>query len=324
VPLDYHPVHELFQALGIGPYQVSGDINFVDVLRRYWYWLVLLFGIILFSVILNIFIKREVDRRTIQLSDSNRALVDLMLDRRRAEKEARELLDENRMLVGQSLVVQENERRHLARELHDEMGQCITAIQADAKIISEFAARCDCRLVNSAEAIKVVSARLYEFVHATMLQLRPSMLDDLGLGDALREEVDAWRSRHQDTRCTLSLNTDLDGLDEQTNITIYRIVQECLTNIAKHANARSIAIEIDRVDATMPGDMENMPVPALRISTRDDGAGMDPEARGRGLGLIGMRERASALGGMLSVQSTLGQGTTVVVTLPLGGRRRSQ
>jgi len=228
------------------------------------------------------------------------------------------------MLVGNSLVMQENERRHLARELHDEMGQCIAAIQADAKIISEFAARCDCRLVTSAEAIKAVSARIYEFVHATMLQLRPSMLDNLGLGDAIREEVNVWRSRHQDTGCTLSINTDLDGLDEQTNITIYRIIQECLTNIAKHANARSIAIEIDRVEATLPGDTDTMPVAALRIFIRDDGVGMDPKASGQGLGLIGMRERAGALGGMLSIQATPGQGVAIVVTLPLDRSRRSQ
>lgn len=324
VPLDYNRVHELFQELGIGPYQVSTDISFAAVLRRYWYWLVLLSGIILFSVILNVFIKREVVRRTTQLSESNRELRDQILERQRAEKEVHALLDENRMLVGKTLMVQENERRHLARELHDEMGQCITAIQADANIISEFAAKCDCRLVNSAEAIKVVSARIYEFVHATMLQLRPSMLDNLGLGDALREEVNVWRSRHQNTDCTLSINTDPGGLDEQTNITIYRIVQECLTNIAKHANARSVAIEIDCVEAILPGDTDSMPVSSLRFSIRDDGAGMDPKARGWGLGLIGMRERAGALGGMLSVQSTPGQGTTIVVTLPLDCRPRSQ
>jgi glucose-6-phosphate-specific signal transduction histidine kinase len=234
------------------------------------------------------------------------------------------LLDENRMLVGKSLVVQENERRHLARELHDEMGQCISAIQADAEIISEFGARCDCKLVKSAEAIKSVSARIYEFVHSTMLQLRPSLLDNLGLGDAIREEVDSWRSRHPGTGCTLSINTDLNGLDEQTNITIYRIVQECLTNIAKHANARSVAIEIDCVDAILPGDTETMPVSSLRISIRDDGAGMDPKARSLGLGLIGMRERAGALGGMLSMQTTPGQGMIIVVTLPLDSRPRSQ
>ena len=273
---------------------------------------------------LNVFIKREVVRRTAQLSESNRELRDQILERRRAEKEVHALLDENRMLVGKTLMVQENERRHLARELHDEMGQCIAAIQADAKIITKFATQCDARLVNSAEAIKVVSARIYEFVHATMLQLRPSMLDNLGLEDAIREEVITWRSRHQDTSCTLSINTDMDGFDEQTNITIYRIVQECLTNIAKHANARSIAIEFDCIQATLPGDTDNMPVSSLRISIRDDGVGMDAKAHSRGLGLIGMRERAGALGGLLSIQTMLGKGMTIVVTLPLDRSRRSQ
>lgn len=322
VPLDYNRIHDLFQELGIGPYQVSSKVSFIEVLHRYWYWLVLLFGIILFSAIFNVLVKREVIRRTNQLSEANRALQDQILERRQAEEEVRGLLDENRMLVGKSLVVQEKERHHLARELHDELGQCVTAIQADAKIISEFAALCDCRLVNSAQAIKDVSARIYEFVHSTMLRLRPDILDDLGLAETLRAEVGAWQSRFPDTGCTLTINTDLDGLDEQKNITIYRIVQECMTNIAKHANARSISIEIDRVDTLLPGNTETIAVPALRLSIRDDGAGMDPESRG--MGLIGMRERASALGGTLSIQTAPGQGVTIVVTLPLGGRPRSQ
>jgi two-component system sensor histidine kinase TtrS len=324
VPLDYNRVHELFQELGIGPYQVSGDITLMDVLRRYWYWLALLFGAILFSVILNIFIKREVVRRTTQLTETNRALQEQILERGRAEQEVRELLGENRMLVGNSLLVQENERRHLARELHDELGQCITAIQADAEIISEFATGCDGRLIKSAEAIKGVSTRIYEFVHSTMLQLRPNMLDELGLAETLCEEVHAWRSRHPNTHCNLSINTDLDGLNEQTEITIYRIVQECLTNIAKHAHASSVTIDFDRVGASLPGDTDTKQVPALRLSIRDDGVGMDPDARGRGLGLIGIRERAGALGGMLSMHATPGQGVAIVVTLPLGSGLRSQ
>ena len=318
VPLDYQRVHELFQELGIGPYQVAGEIRFMDVLRRYWYWLVLLSGIILVSVILNIYIKREVVRRTAQLSETNRSLQDQILERRRAENEVRELLDENRALVGESLVVQENERRHLSRELHDELGQCITAIQADAEIISAFASRCDCRLEKSAEAIKAVSARIYEFVHSTMLQLRPSILEDLGLAETLHEEVDAWQTRHRNTGCTLSINTDLDGLDEQTAITIYRIVQECLTNIAKHASASNVVITFDLVDEMVSDNADTLPVTALRFSIRDDGVGMDPKpARGRGLGLIGIRERAGALGGVLSTQTASGQGVTIVVTLPL-------
>jgi two-component system sensor histidine kinase TtrS len=325
VPLDYNRVHELFQELGIGPYQVTGDIRFIDVLRGYWHWFVLLSGIILFSVILNIFIKREVNKRTAELSEANLNLQDQILERRRAEEEVRELLDENRMLVGESLVVQENERRNLSRELHDELGQCITAIQADAAIISEFASRCDCRLEKSARAIQDVSARIYEFVHSTMLRMRPNILDDLGLAETLHEEVDAWRSRHPTTDCTLSINTDLDGLNEQTEITIYRIVQECLTNIAKHSNACNIAVDIDRIEASFPDhtDTAAMLVPALRLSIRDDGVGIEPKTRSRGLGLIGIRERAVALDGMLSIQSTPGQGVTIIVTLPLDPRLRS-
>jgi len=319
VPLDYNRVYELFQMLGIGPYQVTGDIRFMDVLRRYWYWLVLLSGIILFSVILNVYIKREVVRRTAQLSEANRTLQNQILERRRAEKEVRALLDENRSLVGQSLVVQENERRHLSQELHDELGQCITAIQADAEIFSEFAAaQCDSRLEKSAEAIKDVSARIYEFVHSTMLRLRPSILEDLGLAETLREDVDAWQTRYRNTSCTLSINTDLDGLDEQTEITIYRIVQESLTNIAKHANASHVTINFDVLDDITLGDADSMPARVLKFSIRDDGVGMDqkPE-RGRGLGLIGIRERASALGGELSIQTTSGRGFAIIVTLPL-------
>jgi len=295
------------------------------VLRRYWYWLALLFGVILFSVVLNIFIKRQVIMRTIQLSETNRALQDQILERRHAEEEVRELLDENRMLVGEFLVVQENERRHLSQELHDELGQCITAIQADAAIISEFASRCDCRLEKSARAIQDVSARIYEFVHSTMLRMRPNILDDLGLAETLHEEVDAWQSRHPNTDCTLSINTDLDGLNEQTEITIYRIVQECLTNIAKHSNAHNIAVDIDRVEASVPDhtDTAAMPIPALRLSIRDDGVGMEPKTRNQGLGLIGIRERAGALDGTLSIQSTSGQGVTIIVTLPLESRLRS-
>ena len=324
VPLDYHRVHELFLELGIGPYLVSGDVSAAEVLRQYWHWLAFLFGIILFSVILNIFVKRQVVSRTVQLSETNRALHEQILERKSAEKEARELLEENRMLVGNSLVVQENERRNLSRELHDELGQCIAAIQADAEIISESASRCDCRLEKSAEAIKGVSARIYDFVHSTMLQLRPSILEDLGLAETLCAEVDAWQSRHRNTDCALSINTDLNGLDEQTEITIYRIVQECLTNIAKYASACNVAIDFDRVEVILSGDTdtETMPVPALRFSVRDDGVGMDLNTSSRGLGLIGIRERAGALGGMLNIQSTPGQGVTIIVTLPLDHRPR--
>ena len=154
-----------------------------------------------------------------------------------------------------------------------------------------------------------------------MLRLRPSILDDLGLAETLREEVDAWQTRHRNTNCALSINAELDGLDEQTEITIYRIVQECLTNIAKHANACNVVIDFDLVDDIMIDKADATPVSMLRLTIQDDGIGMDPEpARSRGLGLIGIRERAGALGGVLGIQTAQGQGVTIIVTLPLDHR----
>jgi signal transduction histidine kinase len=153
-----------------------------------------------------------------------------------------------------------------------------------------------------------------------MQRLRPSILEDLGLAETLRQEVDAWQTRHPKTRCTLSMNADLSGLQEQTAITIYRIVQESLTNIAKHANASNVSINFDVVDDFTIGDADSIPIKVLRFSIRDDGVGMDSKpARGRGLGLglIGIRERASALCGEMNIQTTNGQGLEIIVTLPL-------
>jgi len=311
VPLNYQPVHDLFKALNIGPYSRTGRFTVADVIRQYWYWLAVMLVFILLSLSVNILIKRQVVARTAALSRSNRALETEIAERKRAEDESRALLRENRSLIRKSLAVQESERRHLARELHDEFGQCITAIQADVAIIRDRAVACDPRLVTSAAAIQDVSARLYNDVHSMMQRLRPSMLDDLGLVETLRGEVDAWQSRQPDTACSLEIGENLNDLGEQVNMTIYRIVQECLTNIAKHATAHSVVIQLHRT-GTGDGSTET-----VRLVVRDDGTGFDPAARGSGLGLIGMRERVEGLAGTFGVVSTTGAGTRVTVNLPL-------
>lgn len=313
VPLNYQPVHDLFRALEIGPYARSGKFTLIDVIRQYWYWLALLLAIILFSLSLNILVKRQVVARTAELSRSNRTLETEIAERKRAEEDSRALLRENRSLIRKSLAVQESERRHLARELHDELGQCITAIQADAKIIRDRAVISDDRLVTSAIAIQNVSSRIYEVVHSMMQRLRPAMLDDLGLAETLRGEVDAWQSRQPGTACSLDVEGDLTELGEQLNITIYRIVQECLTNIAKHAVAHNVIIQLHRIGKA-PGDAAGE---SIRLVVQDDGKGFDPAACGGGLGLIGMRERVEGLAGTFRVVSVPGAGTTVTVNLPL-------
>jgi signal transduction histidine kinase len=282
----------------------------MDAVQRYWYWFALMLFFVLFSMSFNILVKRQVDRRTAELTNE-------IAERKRAEQESRKLLGENRFLIRKSLAVQEGERRHLARELHDELGQCITAIQADAKIISERAPECDPHVATSATAIQEVASRIYEVVHSMMQRLRPGTLDDLGLIDTLKEELDAWRTRQRDTVYELTINGDLSSLGEDSNITLYRIVQECLTNIAKHAQAHHVSVRLAVVDDVPGGVTGNRGVPGIRLVIQDDGLGMDATTRGAGLGLIGMRERVEGFNGCFSVVSTPGEGTTVSVDLPL-------
>jgi glucose-6-phosphate-specific signal transduction histidine kinase len=280
-------------------------------MQRYWYWFAVLLFFILFSLSFNLLVKRQVVRRTAELTRE-------VKERKRAEEESRKLLGENRVLIRKSLAVQEGERRHLARELHDELGQCIAAIQADAKIISERAPQGDTHVATSAAAIQDVSTRIYEVVHSMMQRLRPGMLDDLGLIDTLNEEVDAWRTRQPGTDYDLVIDGDLSSLGEDINITLYRIVQECLTNIAKHAHANHVTIRLTVVDELPDvAPAGQVYAQAVQLVIADDGAGIDADVRPTGLGLIGMRERVEGFNGRFSVVSGTGQGTTISVELPL-------
>ena len=224
----------------------------------------------------------------------------------REEKRTQLLLTENRLLIQKSLEVQEEERKRLARELHDELGQCITAIRADAESIRDLSPDCDRRIVISIDAILSVSAHIYDVVHSMMRRLRPSVLDNLGLVEALKDEIDAWNKRNQQTDCTYIFNGDLSGFGERTNITIYRIVQECLTNIAKHASADHVLIRLTNDHAE------------FELTISDDGSGVDmsTSANGMGLGLIGMRERIQALNGEFDYETSVGDGFRVTIRIP--------
>jgi len=222
------------------------------------------------------------------------------------EEKTKTLLDENRLLIQKSLEVQEQERKHLARELHDELGQCITAIQADAKSIKDLSPQCDKRVITSADAILNVSAHIYDVVHSMMHQLRPSVMDDLGLVEALKDEIKAWNKRQPKTDCIHHFKGDLSDLGERTNITIYRIIQECLTNITKHADAEHVNIKI------------NNDAKKIHLTISDDGKGMDANSTVKqlGLGLIGIRERVQALNGVFYYETAIDNGFQVFIHIP--------
>lgn len=214
-------------------------------------------------------------------------------------------LEENRLLSQRSMQVQEEERRNLARELHDELGQSINAIKVDAVNIRDHSQALP-DIHTSALAIIDVSSQVYDVVRSLMQRLRPVALDDLGLRSAVQYGVDQWQRRHADVRCTFEAQGELDGLSEKVNITLYRLVQECLTNVAKHANAARVAISLKR-----EGDQ-------VRFDFEDDGRGFDPSARMQGLGLIGLRERVEALSGRFELVSAPGNGVRIKAVIPAG------
>jgi hypothetical protein len=141
------------------------------------------------------------------------------------------------------------------------------------------------------------------------------MLDDAGLVETLKEEVNAWQARQPETSYRLNFSGKLDMLGEIINISIYRIVQECLTNIAKHAMATVVDIKL--------GYIESDPADRLELEVRDNGAGMDPQSPGSGFGLIGMRERVEALNGEFDYTAAPGTGTRITVRLPLPRKQAS-
>ncbi|HKB82561.1 MAG TPA: ATP-binding protein [Burkholderiales bacterium] len=226
------------------------------------------------------------------------------------QSELASALEDNRRLSQRSMQVQEEERRNLARELHDELGQSLNAIKVDAVTIrdrSENAAE----VQRSARSIIEVSGQVYDVVRSLMQRLRPVALDELGLRSAVEYGVQQWQRRHPAVRCSFSAEGELDDLSEQLNITLYRLAQECLTNVAKHAQATRVTIALVRaVNAQHESD-------EVRFSFEDDGRGFDPGLRGQGLGLVGLRERVEALDGNFDLQSAPGKGARIRASIPV-------
>jgi len=234
-------------------------------------------------------------------------------ERKLAQLKTLQLLAENKFLIQNFINIQELERRELARELHDEFGQCITAIQADAETIIKLAQEQNTaislpKMVLSAQAILEISTQIYDVVHSLMRQLRPDSLDLLGLIETLKELITTWQQRYPEVNCTFNTQGDLSQLGETINITLYRVVQECLTNIAKYANASEVLITLVRKPIEQ----------TVTLTVQDNGDGISPVNVNpqQGIGLIGMRERAQALQGDLQIHSSCQQGTQIIFTIP--------
>jgi signal transduction histidine kinase len=229
--------------------------------------------------------------------------------RRTAEARLSEALATNRRLAQQYLDRQESEHRALARDLHDELGQYLNAIRIDAVALRVRLTAVDPADSGALAMIENIT-RVETAVLGLIRQLRPVGLDELGLRAALEHCVGDWRARLPELAIELSLSERLDGLDERQRLALYRLVQESLTNVARHARARHVVIRIELL--ATPGTTAE----EVTVRIADDGCGTAAGQSGRGLGLVGMRERVEALGGSLAIASAPGAGFTLTARMP--------
>lgn len=243
------------------------------------------------------------------------SLQDALIENARLAKEeqqrlAAELeLEQNRRFTQLIQVKLEGERRTIARELHDELGQCVTAIKTIGTAIAsrEHDNRNETR--QNAQTIVEVASHIYDVVHSMIRQLRPSALDHLGLNDAIAELAAQYRRQHPQLTIKLSTDEGLNGFDENVNITVYRVIQECLTNAVKHADAAEVTVAL----TLHAGDPER-----LEIRVSDDGRGMASElAESQRYGIVGIKERVQAFGGNVRFESDPGAGTSIIASLPV-------
>ena len=217
----------------------------------------------------------------------------------------------NQQLTQQMMTLQDAERKSLARDLHDEFGQCLTAIHTDASVILKVAKLKYPELQAGSLAITQLSRHLMEIVSGLLQRLRPSVLDELGLDLALNDLLDVWRSRNRNISCTSSINAiklHENQLNDAQQLAIYRLVQESLTNIERHANATNI-------DIILTSEVKNAQT-GVAIKVTDNGVGLNLNHKD-GLGLAGMRERILALSGEFDYQKVAKKGCVIYAWLPL-------
>ena len=257
-----------------------------------------------FTAILDVTSERQLERDNVAVLDRERAKTAQL----ESENTLRIITEERvKALLERLVKVQEQERRRLALNLHDQLGQQLTALRLALETLRH--ARADGDRARRFEHVERIVSQLDRDVDSLAWELRPPALDDVGLQAALAELVRQWSAGHSvGARMHYVPRDDGARLPAEIESTLYRIVQEALNNVAKHAHARHVSVLVEH----RPED--------LKLIVEDDGRGFNPdnpEIRRNGMGLAGIEERALAVGGALEVESSRGKGTTLFVRIPL-------
>jgi signal transduction histidine kinase len=226
-------------------------------------------------------------------------------ERKRAEEERQRSLEQLRALAAHLQTIREEERTRVAREIHDQLGQALTAIKLD---LSSLARKSPCdgeeRAKRTSSILKLVDETIRS-VRRISTELRPGMLDDLGLVATVEWAVEGFAAR-TGIKCELDLPQEHIAIDPQTATAVFRILQETLTNVARHAMASEVKVRLRKER----GD--------LTLEVHDNGRGIAPDrlSSAGSLGILGMRERALLLGGDVTISGARGKGTSMRVRIP--------
>lgn len=302
-----------------------------------WDQLLILFaGLTVFLLVVNLLLRRLVERSLGGLDEVERAMAAMAQGRLDARLPAQPLpelvslcrafnhmaaaletsqrvngvLTQEQALARHTEQRLDDERRAIARELHDELGQCITAIRSIALVVARDPA-CPPTVAEHAQRIAEVAASMYDAVHAIVARLRPAALVRLGLAEGLRQWLAGWQVGHPGRDLQLAVRGELQQVDAALEVAVLRIVQEAINNAVKHTQARLLQVNLDA-----NGER-------LTVVVEDDGGGFAPQpgptgtAAGHGFGLTGMRERARELGGRLDIDSVFGRGTRLTACFPI-------
>lgn len=222
----------------------------------------------------------------------------------------RNSIEQNHQLSQKLIRIQEEERKILARDLHDEFGQSLTAIHADAAVLKALANKEYPKIKPSVNAISDLSKHLMNLVGGMLNRLKLGVLHELGLEEGLKDLLNTWQLRHPKISLKHEINLkDLSKTNETISVTSYRIIQECLTNISRHARAKNVEIYIHYVK-------KNTSHAFIDIEVIDDGIGFSKSHRD-GFGLSGMRERINEINGKINIMSELNQGVKLKIQLPI-------
>jgi len=226
-----------------------------------------------------------------------------------AEEMNTQLLAENKALTQHVLKVQELERLQLARDLHDDIGQYLLAIRLDA---SSLTVETDNPEALPARRILSNAGHIQQMTRILMRRLRPAPTNSQNCIDAIHLMIQEWRDQQANITFELHISEQANHFSEQASVAVYRFIQEALTNIAKHAQAKHVSVSLDLVTNTLANHPQ-----LLCLEIKDDGKGLNTHALPYGMGMIGMRERISAVNGEFLVRSNIPQGLIVLAKIPV-------